>query len=722
MDERLVHDPANGHFLINSITSSGSSGVPGGTVRVTSFDPVTGTRRTTSLSDIDEDDHNAGALLVLPNGKYLTMYSNHGSPYSGDNFTRWRVTTNPHDISSWVPERTFNWNTTPGWNQNPFANSGVSYHNIYYLSDEDRVYNFSRGTQMAMNLLTYDADSNDVTWMGQLQRSQTVNYGQGYFKFASNGVDRIYFIGTETHPYDVNTSIFAGYTAGGMTYAMDGTLLDSNLFDNLQSAPGATVPYTEDFTLVQQADPVGNGYNYLWTADLALNSDGTLSALYTSKFNGNDNDQRLHYARWDGANWQAHEVAKMGSFLFLGQEEYTGVGAVVRDQPNVVYISTPINPATDVATPNHEIYKGVTNNGGADWTWTAVTSNSNVDNLRPIAEPGSDGATLVSWFRGTYTNIQNVDAAVVGIIDRPNEQVGPVDYLDATAANTMYASGAALQTSTPSGNTGPLDNLWHQRTGVGNGGSVLTSSESGFENAPLLKTTIDGSELEDGTYDLFAYFWSDNDEDWRLMAGLESNNLIDFRRFGSQHAETGQFATIETVAANNNDLLLYRAYLGRTEVVGGTDVEVFIDDWQSSGVGAIRTWYDGVGYALVSPIETRLPGDYNDDRVVDAADYTVWRDKLGTNFNLSGNGDETGDSVGLVDMADYVLWQANFGNTATQQGGRAFATVPEPAAAGLLWLASALVCLSPSLRSVGRRRDGSGVARPIRPVILRVDG
>ena len=62
---------------------------------------------------------------------------------------------------------------------------------------------------------------------------------------------------------------------------------------------------------------------------------------------------------------------------------------------------------------------------------------------------------------------------------------------------------------------------------------------------------------------------------------MESNNLIDFRRFGSQHAEVDQFASIETVSANGNDLLLYRAYLGRTEVISGTDIDVYIDDWQS---------------------------------------------------------------------------------------------------------------------------------------------
>src|SRR5262249_52200746 len=56
-----------------------------------------------------------------------------------------------------------------------------------------------------------------------------------------------------------------------------------------------------------------------------------------------------------------------------------------------------------------------------------------------------------------------------------------------------------------------------------------------------------------------------------------------------------------------------------------------------------------------------LAGDFNGNGVVDAADYTVWRDHLGTSFNLHGNGDETGGSAGLVDQADYALWKAHFG-------------------------------------------------------------
>jgi hypothetical protein len=62
-------------------------------------------------------------------------------------------------------------------------------------------------------------------------------------------------------------------------------------------------------------------------------------------------------------------------------------------------------------------------------------------------------------------------------------------------------------------------------------------------------------------------------------------------------------------------------------------------------------------------------GDYNHNGVVDAADYTVWRDHLGTAGGVPGTiaGDGTGDNLdgvpdGDVDQFDYELWLANFGH------------------------------------------------------------
>ena len=79
-----------------------------------------------------------------------------------------------------------------------------------------------------------------------------------------------------------------------------------------------------------------------------------------------------------------------------------------------------------------------------------------------------------------------------------------------------------------------------------------------------------------------------------------------------------------------------------------------------------------VDYVRVWQRQTGLAGDYNNDGTVNAADYSVWRDALGTSgIGLAADG----SGNGTVDMADYDVWRNNLG------AASAVATqvhVPEP--------------------------------------------
>jgi GH35 family endo-1,4-beta-xylanase len=90
------------------------------------------------------------------------------------------------------------------------------------------------------------------------------------------------------------------------------------------------------------------------------------------------------------------------------------------------------------------------------------------------------------------------------------------------------------------------------------------------------------------------------------------------------------------------------------------------------------------------------PGDYNADGSVDAADYTVWRDSLGSTENLLADGD--GD--GMIDAGDYDVWKVNFGAVYTS-GGETAASLPEPASA-LLSLAATVLFWFAGARRRGR--------------------
>ncbi len=57
-----------------------------------------------------------------------------------------------------------------------------------------------------------------------------------------------------------------------------------------------------------------------------------------------------------------------------------------------------------------------------------------------------------------------------------------------------------------------------------------------------------------------------------------------------------------------------------------------------------------------------LAGDYNRSNVVDAADFVLWRKKLGTTVSAPYDGAD-GNGNGTVDAADYPVWRSNFGAT-----------------------------------------------------------
>jgi hypothetical protein len=94
---------------------------------------------------------------------------------------------------------------------------------------------------------------------------------------------------------------------------------------------------------------------------------------------------------------------------------------------------------------------------------------------------------------------------------------------------------------------------------------------------------------------------------------------------------------------------------------------------------------------LVEGSGTILPGDYDFDGIVDASDYVVWRNTIGSSSNLAADG----NLDGVVDQDDYTIWRGNFGNRAqaTAQSTAIGSTlgVPEPNTIALCLLASLAV-------------------------------
>lgn len=151
---------------------------------------------------------------------------------------------------------------------------------------------------------------------------------------------------------------------------------------------------------------------------------------------------------------------------------------------------------------------------------------------------------------------------------------------------------------------------------------------------------------------------------------------------------------------------------------GGSHTETVIFDLAATGIKANAAAFVAAGTVPMSYWELFLAmqgqdqgtvvkkGDYaGTDNIVNAADYTAWRDQL----NGTTLANET-VTPGIVDAADYDEWKSNFGNDYSRvttiidnirfvnagSGSLAGSAAPEPSSALLAMLAAVVV-------AVGRR-------------------
>ncbi len=101
--------------------------------------------------------------------------------------------------------------------------------------------------------------------------------------------------------------------------------------------------------------------------------------------------------------------------------------------------------------------------------------------------------------------------------------------------------------------------------------------------------------------------------------------------------------------------------------------------------------------ALTLAVVPALTGDYNADGVVDAADYTVWRDSMGQ-VGIGLAADSNSDST--VDFIDYLAWRSHYGQAVPTPVASWPASAPEPAMLALLMAGT--LCLSMRRGAAGK--------------------
>ncbi|MEN1679585.1 MAG: sulfatase-like hydrolase/transferase [Planctomycetota bacterium] len=429
--------------------------------------------------------------------------------------------------------------------------------------------------------------------------------------------------------------------------------------------------------------------------------------------------------------------------------EVTGVGAVEGRVENAGLVApglpSDLPPAT-TGEPNGEVTTGVLDAVAFDFTGvqddaplTATSLLSEFVQVTGGLDFGPGLAPRNAADAGDEFNVQ-------GFLNQTNTSsslaaaIAAEDYLTFSVAPV---AGLAMTLDTVT------VQLWRNGNGAAEQYAVLTSVDgftddaaigtlgvfsSGIANQHLLVGQYEGGQASEGAVEVRIYGWDANGGNGNthfnaasLTASFESVDTVPLSPVGqlelvgsyTQHA-TGTLALTLSGGDNTDPLALQHDTL---RVVGdasldGTLAAEFAGGFSASlgdvfdvvtvtgeRTGEFTTlalptlapalaWevvYDGGAVSLL--VIPEVTGDFNADGRVDAADFTVWRDQLGsTGRNLAADAD--GDSV--VDADDYQLWRANFGANAAAQPA---AQAPEPQS--MLLLAS--LALAPATRQRHRR-------------------
>lgn len=264
-------------------------------------------------SALEIDDHDNPALIILPSGQLMALYTRHSTV---DTFIRYRITTNPvSSITTW--DSTI-WNAEA---QIPTTNV-CSYPKPYIFNGDSNIYVFYRdgsGAQRDQKVAkaTVASLSSTPTWTLSTVLQATSQRPYVQMKMNAAG-DKLWFTSTNGHPAEASTSIYGGY------FALVGGALSGYDWAGNNTALPMTV--STALTLIQNTT---GGTN--WNMDIVVGSDGYPRALIsrfpTDPFTNTNvflTDCQYWLYRWNGSAVSGFQLASGQHSIYPTQSPYLG--------------------------------------------------------------------------------------------------------------------------------------------------------------------------------------------------------------------------------------------------------------------------------------------------------------------------------------------------------------------------------------------------------------
>lgn len=524
---------------------------------------------------------------------------------------------------------------------------------------------------------------------------------------------------------------FAAFDTGGLMLAADeydenlnftsGNLVNAQNMSLAAREAGTTTSYSGTITPFQQTYRLGGGGGTLELANQnQLTNDGGNRNLIVQNGLDRGATQRVGMVRLSNTNNYSGTTRIEGKWLTTNQENgeadetiqaatnYRGSTLAVTSLGNGGQASSIGNSSSDAAnlviqgstlryeggaTSTNRLFTIGTYGGAIDASGTGALTFSSTGAVSFPSVGTISGDTMGdAWVPGQFSdNALIIDLATTrdivpgmtvsgqGLVEDPNDDDETLTVIDIASESRIHFS----------------DGYGNTFQGNGNSGTFTANNDT-----PLTFGTVDrdfilkGENTGDNT---FAPLIADSAASGDVHLVKQGSGKWIVTNSGNAYSDTvveeGTLSITSAFLTDDADVLLSSGAIFDLDFTGTDTISaLFFNELQqaagtwgslASSADNKRSWFTGLGILNVTEalVVGDLGGDFNRDGIVDAADYTVWRDNLGdaTDDALNGNG----DGVPGIDSADYALWKMNFGMLAPPPEG-AGAAVPEPTAMLLL--------------------------------------
>jgi hypothetical protein len=347
-----------------------------------------------------------------------------------------------------------------------------------------------------------------------------------------------------------------------------------------------------------------------------------------------------------------------------------GVQAKAALEAAASYYSSIITDSFSAITtpaPFHSTFPG--SNGTVTWTWDETFSNPTTGTATDVSNVNLPANRYVIYAGASNLSGSTLGIGAAGGFGWASNITGSNSFTNADI-NQINSTTASFQSAVETRGQSSGFSRWGGTVSFDNVGQVWdfdytsppVSGQNDFYSVALHELTHALGFGESGTG---ATVWQ---------------SLISGNTFVGSNAEAQHSFTPVPLSAD-----LAHWAQGTTSVVYGSNTaqETLMDPAITVGTRKKLTALDAaglkdIGWSLTTP--PGLNGDYNNNGVVDAADYVVWRQSLGQSVTLPND-----TTPGTVTQADYTVWRSNFGATSGSGSGLLVGgKVPEPASVLLI--------------------------------------